>query len=390
MKKTMKKSLSLALVFMLLFSVLSMQASALQAFESIAKADFVIEPLSEKMIKQEIEWIEEDYDESEPEYEDYNIFIQLNGEIELSNGEKIEVKDSTGVNKNGKRKIYVEGYYNARDYLDAVKNAKKTVPVRYTVSLYSSIDILLDTYEGEAEAAFVDCYVKNLKVISGFPKEYHETTILSSAFGGSKEEFTLEGVKFAIEYSDSRTVQATVEKVEGERYDTYILDGKEVFWNVDSEEATDVCTVEVYFEDYILPVTVKFIPYPYNGLEIDDVAVNEAFEVESITYTVTMADDTTQTVTANIADLDTITVYATEIFVSYPVEGYPVFVVISKYFGEEYPVKEYIKVSAFTGLYDIASVEIEGEEQEDTLIARIIFIFRTIFNRILSFIGIFI
>lgn len=390
MKKTMKKSLSLALVFMLLFSVLSVQASALQAFESIAKADFVIEPLSEKMIKQEIEWIEEDYGESEPEYEDYNIAIQLNGEIELSNGEKIEVKDSTGVNKNGKRKIYVEGYYNARDYLDAVKNAKKTVPVRYTVSLYSSIDILMDTYEGETEAAFVDCYVKNLKVISGFPKEYKETSILAAAFGGVKEEFTLEGVKFEIEYSDSRTVQATVEKVESERYDTYILDGKEVFWAVDSEEAADVCTIEVYFEDYILPVTVKFIPYPYNGLEIDDVVVNEAFEVESITYTVTMADDTTKTVTASIADLDKITVYDTEVFVSYPVEGYPVFVTISKYVGEEYPIKEYINVSAFTGLYDIDSVEIEGEEQEDTLIARIIFIFRTIFNRILSFIGAFI
>ena len=384
MKKTVKKLAALTLVFMLLFSVFSVQASAASIFDKIASVEVVAEPIVTAREIDEYIAIVDEYgwdDES-----DYLYPVDAVFEVTLTSGEVIETESfGYGENADGKRWISAGSYIDIRDYQTAKENGGDTIPFIFEMYLYSSIDIEMDYREGTCEAKLIDCYIESLTPVSGLPDTYRDVGMIGSVMGQflpDMEGFDLEGAVFDIKYPDGSIVRDTVEIAVDEDGQEYtVLNDEEIWWYFDSEESA----VIINFVDVAYSHPVEFIPFPVSGIVIDEVKVTDAFEAESVSYTVTKPDGTTQSYTYSFDSEPVTTILGMDGYMAESVDGAYVVILVSKYYNDDYPTTEILQVTVVADIDAIATEEIEGATQEDNLLNRLIYRLRMFFMRIIDF-----
>ncbi len=381
MKKTLKKLTSLTLVLMLVFSLFSVQASA-GLFDKIADVQVnVDEPVTARELDEYITDMEEEYGWEDEE--DYQYYVPTDFAVTLSTGEVIETEYGYGLNKNAKRIISTYTYIDIRDYLDAKESGADTLPLYYEIRLLSSILIEMDTIEGEAEIPLIDCYVKSITPVSGIPEAYKDSGFFYKFISDDKyEDNFIVGAVFDVEYPDGTVKRGTVEfKEEEEYHGTVLLDEYIDYW-VDTEENL----IEIYYGDYTYTSEIEVIDFPITEIAIDDVKVSDAFEAESVDFTVTKTDGTTESFSCDLTqEPDYKLMGALEFYVGGYVDDVPVVVYTEKYEGDEYPVREYIFVSVVADYGIEADTEIEGPEQEATFLGALIFRIRKFIERIFDF-----
>lgn len=384
MKKTMKKLSALTLVFMLLFSVLSVQASAASIFDKIASVEVVTEPIVTAREIDEYIAIVDEYgwdDES-----DYLYPVDAVFEVTLTSGEVIVTESfDHGENADGKRRISAGSYIDIRDYQTAKENGGDTIPFIFEMYLYSSIDIEMDYREGTGEAKLIDCHIEILTPVSGLPDTYRDVGMIGSVMGQflpDMEGFDLEGAVFDIKYPDGSVVRDTVEIAVDEDGQEYtVLNDEEIWWYFDTEESA----VIINFVDVAYSHPVEFIPFPVSGIVIDEVKVTDAFEAESVSYTVTKPDGTTQSYTYSFDSEPVTTILGMDGYMAESVDGAYVVILVSKYYNDDYPATEILQVTVVADIDAIATEEIEGATQEDNLLNRLIYRLRMFFMRIIDF-----
>ena len=382
MKKTMKKLTALTLIFMLLFSAFSVQASAISLFDKITEVALGEVPtVTEREIEAYIAYM----DEIGWEEEDYLYPVYVPADVTISTGEVIFCDEyGDGISDNAQRIVMINAYLDIREFQQAVESGADTVTFHYDAVLYSSLLIELDSFSGTGEAPIAECYVKNLTAVSGIPESYQCTSSFNTIIidGTNEKEFILEGAVFDIEYPDGRIVRATVEKNENENgYEYCTLDGNYIDYWVDDEEGI----IEICFEDFTLYEDIEIIPFPIAEITIDDVTVTDDFEAESVTYTVTNIDGTAQSFTFTFDGEPDANIIAMPIYLGEYAFGMPVIIVSDKYEGEEYPIKEYLGVVVLADYGIHAETEIEGPAQEDTLLGRILYRIRMFLMKIFEF-----
>ncbi|MBE6773568.1 MAG: hypothetical protein E7544_05020 [Ruminococcaceae bacterium] len=384
MKKTMKKLSALTLVFMLLFSVFSVQASAASIFDKIASVEVVAEPIVTAREIDEYIAIVDEYgwdDES-----DYLYPVDAVFEVTLTSGEVIVTESfDYGENADGKRWISAGSYIDIRDYQTAKENGGDTIPFIFEMYLYSSIDIEMDYREGTGEAKLIDCHIESLTPVSGLPDTYRDVGMIGSVMGQflpDMEGFDLEGAVFDIKYPDGSVVRDTVEIAVDEDGQEYtVLNGEEIWWYFDDEESA----VIINFVDASYSHPVEFIPFPVSEIVIDEVKVTDAFEAESVSYTVTKPDGTTQSYTYSFDSEPVTTILGMDGYMAESVDGAYVVILVSKYYNDDYPATEILQVTVVADIDAIATEEIEGATQEDNLLNRLIYRLRMFFMRIIDF-----
>ncbi|MBQ7005007.1 MAG: hypothetical protein IJN68_01095 [Clostridia bacterium] len=384
MKKTMKKLTALTLVFMLLFSVFSVQASAASIFDKIASVEVVAEPIVTAREIDEYIAIVDEYgwdDES-----DYLYPVDAVFEVTLTSGEVIVTESfDYGENADGKRWISAGSYIDIRDYQTAKENGGDTIPFIFEMYLYSSIDIEMDYREGTGEAKLIDCHIESLTPVSGLPDTYRDVGMIGSVMGQflpDMEGFDLEGAVFDIKYPDGSIVRGTVEIAVDEDGQEYtVLNDEEIWWYFDTEESS----VIINFVDVAYSHPVEFIPFPVSGIVIDEVKVTDAFEAESVSYTVTKPDGTTQSYTYSFDSEPVTTILGMDGYMAESVDGAYVVILVSKYYNDDYPATEILQVTVVADIDAIATEEIEGATQEDNLLNRLIYRLRMFFMRIIDF-----
>ena len=380
----MKKLTALTLVFMLLFSVFSVQASAASIFDKIASVEVVAEPIVTAREIDEYIAIVDEYgwdDES-----DYLYPVDAVFEVTLTSGEVIVTESfDYGENADGKRWISAGSYIDIRDYQTAKENGGDTIPFIFEMYLYSSIDIEMDYREGTGEAKLIDCHIESLTPVSGLPDTYRDVGMIGSVMGQflpDMEGFDLEGAVFDIKYPDGSIVRGTVEIAVDEDGQEYtVLNDEEIWWYFDTEESS----VIINFVDVAYSHPVEFIPFPVSGIVIDEVKVTDAFEAESVSYTVTKPDGTTQSYTYSFDSEPVTTILGMDGYMAESVDGAYVVILVSKYYNDDYPATEILQVTVVADIDAIATEEIEGATQEDNLLNRLIYRLRMFFMRIIDF-----
>lgn len=380
MKKTFKKFTSLALVLMLVFSVFSVQASA-GLFDKIADVQIIAkEPVTARELDEYIEEIEE----YGAEYDiDYYYYISAECVATLSTGEAIETEYGVGESKNGKRLVVMEAYVDVRDYLEVKESGADTLPLYYDVTLLSSIYIEMDTVKGEAEIPFTDCYVKSITPVSGLPEAFRDRgSFIWLVEDESYEEKFLEGAVFDVEYPDGTVKRGKVKIEEENGHCDALLFDEYISYYVDVDE--DI--IEIYYGDYIYTSEIEVIDFPLTEIVIDDVQISDSFEAQSVSFTVTKTDGTTESFVCDVTgepDFDILG--SIELYGCY-VEDVPVVVYVEKYVDDDvYPSREYIYVTVDAD-YDVyAEKNIEGPEQEGNFLGEFIFRIRKFFEKIISF-----
>ena len=384
MKKTVKKLAALTLVFMLLFSVFSVQASAASIFDKIASVEVIGEPV---VTARELDEYIETVEKYEWEGESYYLYpVDAVFEVTLTSGEVIETESfSYGENADGKRWISADSYVDIRDYQTAKENGGDTIPFIFEMYLYSSIDIEMDYREGTGEAKLIDCYIESLTPVSGLPDTYRDVGMIGSVMGQflpDMEGFDLEGAVFDIKYPDGSIVRDTVEIAVDEDGQEYtVLNDEEIWWYFDTEESA----VIINFVDVAYSHPVEFIPFPVSGIVIDEVKVTDTFEAESVSYTVTKPDGTTQSYTYSFDSEPVTTILGMDGYMAESVDGAYVVILVSKYYNDDYPTTEILQVTVVADIDAIATEEIEGATQEDNLLNRLIYRLRMFFMRIIDF-----
>lgn len=384
MKKTLKKLTSLTLVLMLVFSLFSLQASA-GLFDKIESVKPVYEIVTAREIEEYINLLNEYKDKYDIEIEesDYYLGIDVCYEVTLTTGEVIEVTDyGYGENASGKRTIFAYTEIDIRDYQKAVKKGETTIPYTYEMYLYSSIDIEMDYVEGQGEVEIIDCYVKDLVPVSDLPTQFREYSTIEYLLDVD-EPFDMEGAVFDIIYNDGTKKRATVEMAYDEEYEYsyYVLDGEEIYTYYDYEEES----LSINYKDFELIYDVEYIPFPISEVVIDNVELSDAFEPLSVTYTVIKSDETKETFTFEFAGVPEVEILGINGYLAESVEGYPVFIGTYQGYTDDYPSKELIEVVIMADI-DIMAVEsIEGAEQPDNLLNRLIYKIRMFLLKVFDF-----
>jgi len=370
MKKTVKKITALILTVLLIIPLVSVQGFAL--FDKITDVKITEkEVLSARYIDDYIGILEE-VEATEEDYYFYEVGVKA--DITISTGEVISCSEwGMGTSQDKKRTCYVEVYIDIRDYEKAVKEGKNTIPLYYSAVLLSSIDIELDKISGETEITFVDCIIKELIPVSGIPESYEEKGLIDSIIndeqGETEEELLLKDAVFDIVYADGSVKRETVKIAEGEYYSYEVLDGEEIYYWINEEAGI----LEIYYIDALVEAPIEFIPYPIADVKIDSVKVSDAFEPESVTYTVTKSDGTTFVCTTDISAEKGSDVMGFKGYIEEVMEGVPVVIFVEEYSGDEYPPRDYISVTVFADLAAMDSMEIEGPEQEGTALGELIY-----------------
>lgn len=384
MKKTMKKMTAFILTVLLIIPLISVQGFAL--FDKITEV--VInekEILTARYIEDYIELLKE-YEELTDD--DYFYYVSVKADVTISTGEVITSNDfGIGESQNKKRSYYIDSYIDIRDYQLALEQGKNTIPLYYEVTLLSSIDIELDKFEGKTEISFVDCIIKELIPVSGLPEKYVDRgiigSIVDSQLNTDKNQYLLEGAVFDIVLPDGTVKREAVKKAVREEYTYEELDGEEIDYWVDEEESV----LEIYYKDAILTVPIEIVPYPVSAVKIDDVKVSDSFEAQTVTYTVTKADGTTQAFTVDISGEPILDIIGMQGYAGEFIDEAPVVILVTKYNADEYPPREYIEVTVISDISIMDSVEIQGPEQEGTalgaLIYKIISFIKRIFTKFL-------
>lgn len=388
MKKTLKNLTALTLVFMLLFSLSAVQASAASIFDKIASVEVVGEPVvTARELDEYIETVEE-YEWESDEYYFYQVPVRF--KVTLTSGEVIETSGyGPGYSADGKRRVNVYACVNIINYQAAKEKGEDKIPLTYYATLYSSIDIEMDYRAGDGEIKLIDCYVKSITPVSALPDTYRDNGIISvimSVYIPEMEEFDIEGTEFEIEYADGTVVRDTVEEItEGEDgfegYEYYELDGEEIWWYFDDEESA----VIINFVDASYSHPVEFIPFPVSEVVIDEVTVTDAFEAESVSYTVTKPDGTTQSYTYTFDGAPVTTILGMDGYMAESVDGAYIVILVSKEYTDDYPSTEIMDFVVFADIDTYATESVEGAVQEDNLLNRIIYNLRMFFIRILAF-----
>ena len=384
MKKTLKKLTSLTLVLMLVFSVFSVQASA-GLFDKIESVKPVYEIVTAREIEEYINLLNEYKDKYDIEIEesDYYLGIDVCYEVTLTTGEVIEVTDyGYGENASGKRTILAYTEIDIRDYQKAVKKGEATIPYTYEMYLYSSIGVEMDHAEGQGEVEIIDCHVKDLIPVSGLPTQYREYSTIEYLLD-LDESFDMEGAVFDIIYNDGTKKRSTVEMAYDEEYEYsyYVLDGEEIYsyFNYDEEN------VSINYMDFELIYDVEFIPFPISEIIIDNVELSADFEPLSVTYTVIKPDKSKENFTFEFTGEPDTELLGINGYLAGSVEDYPIFIGTYKGYTDDYPSKELLEVVIMADV-DIMDVEeIEGAQQEDNIINRIIYKVRMFLLRVFDF-----
>ena len=378
MKKTMKKLTALTLIFMLLFSAFSVQASA-GLFDKIVS----VEPLITKSVtaRELDEYITEKNNNGWVEETDYFYTVHMEYNVTLSTGEVIDV-NRLGISEDEKRTVGVRGYIDIRDYQQTAENGAEVLPLYYEATLYSSVGIEMDYYEGITEIPLIECYVKSITHVSGLPETYKDIGSFGRAFFRD-EKMLLEGAVFDVEYPDGRIVRESVEVIKTVYgFEVCMLDG--VF--IDYEISVNEGAIYIYYSDIIISEEIEIIPFPIDEIVIDDVIVSDDFKAESVTYTVTKTDGTKESF---VYSFDTEPDINYSVFQGYTgcyIDGVPVLIFVDKYEKDEYPPREYISIGIISD-YEVGDeVEIEGPAKEGTILGELIYRIRMFLIKVFEFI----
>lgn len=381
MKKTLRKLTALTLTLLLLFSASAVQASA-GLFDKIEDVVTDSPVVTARELEEYIEILEEYGIESE---EDYYCYIDFPVEVSLTSGETIFVEYGYGTNESGKRIIHCDLYVDIRDYQKAAENGDTVLPLYYEITLLSSIGVEMDNRSGEAEVELIDCYVKEIIPVSGLSDTYRELGLVGSVVTDvltGEEEYTLDGAVFDIVYPDGSKERATVETVTDEDdYEYYELNGEEIWYYFDDEKEV----VEIYYADACLEYPVEYIPFPVSEIVIDNITVTDNFEAESVSYTVTKPDGSTQSYTYSFDGAPVTTILGMDGYMGESVDGAYIVIFVSKSYTEDYPSKELLEVVVFGDINAFATETIEGKAQEDNLLNRLLYKLRMFFIRIIEF-----
>lgn len=280
----MKKIVAIFLTALILLSAFSVQSFAAFGFDKIETVEFLfLEEFSLRSIENYLSY----YEGEELTDEDRQYYILSSFAATLSNGEVITVEpyDEFGYSQDGKRRIEYNVWVDVYDVLEAAENGSYTVPLHVEMTLYSSIDIVLDEKVIENEISFADKIVESLTLVEGeikfYKYEYEEDWNGSSYLASD-----LEDVCFEIEYADGTQVTAQVEKRIGWPISPeYYLDGNQIFIYPDTDTKERDVTVE--FIDFEENMPAKTAKAPYESITIDEVVFDDELREQSITYTVT-------------------------------------------------------------------------------------------------------
>ena len=381
MKKTVKKITALILTVLLIIPLISVQGFAL--FDKITDVKITQkETLTERYLNEYIALLEEFENLTE---EDYFYYVSVKTDVTISTGETISSDElGIGISENQKRSYFTQAYVDIRDYQRALREGKDTIPLYYEITLLSSIDIELDKFRGESEISFVECIIKELIPVSGIPTSWKNNgiiwSILDEELNQSEKEFLLEGAVFDIVFPDGSVKRDTVKTVEGEKYTYEELDGEEIEYWVDDEEGL----LEIYYKDAYLSLPIEIIPYPIADIRIDEVKVSDAFEAESVTYTVTKPDGSTVRCTTDLSGAPAAVMLDYKGYLGETIDEAPVLIYVSKTAGDEYPPRDYITVTVVADVSVMDMTEIEGPEQEGTALGALIYKIISFIRRLLG------
>ena len=388
----MKKLTALILTLILIFSLSAIQGSAglLDKIESVELSE------DSFVTVKELEWYIEmsGLEDITPEDEaDYFYCFYPEFRVTLSTGEEIvTAANGYGESKDGKRIVEATAWVDIRDYYEAVENGDDVLPYIYDVCLYSSIGVEMDYVEGAGEIGLIECYIQGITPVSGVPSAFYPESEVRNVLDGTKADvFALKNAVFQVKRNDGTVVKAAVEKVVEEYEDTvyvyYTLDGADFDYWIDEEESV----IEIYAGDYTLTKKIKLLESPISSIVIDEVEVSDDFKVESVTYTSVTTDGIRRKNTFEVSDAEPVEYFEYSggnyycIYIAEKIEGQPVVFEIDTYESDVYPSRQYLCVTVISDCqYGSDYIEIEGPEQEDTFLNRIIYRFRMFIQRILE------
>lgn len=368
MFKKFKKISVFTLVLLLLFSVIPMQSFAILGFDKIDKID--VKSCEEFSLKQINDYVAEfEGEEMDEEDNQYPLYCDL--DVTISTGEVISVKDSDyGFSKNEKRVVDSYAWVKVDECLKAAEEGKNTVPLYIEVYLYSSIDVELDKKLIVKEITFADRFVDSLTLVEGeirfykHGKTYGDYGYFEYIFAGE------DGLTFDIEYSDGRKVRAALDKELTKYGEYYTLDGNEVNIYIDDDNEK-ICAI-VEFMDISITSPVTVLPYPITDVKIDDATFDENFIEKTLTFTVTKADGSTETVNYEFPVKENVESMIIRTYDTIYVEGIPFDISVLTYSADEYPPYTYNRVVISSHYFGVTK-DFQGPQMEDTLINRIIY-----------------
>lgn len=389
--KNIKKLTAVIITFLLLISVSALPASAASIFDRIDDVSFVsAQEITIREIDEYKTYLEEAGQHTEITEDDYQYIVEVFLDVTLSSGEVIECNDFYNFSEDGKRYVGVYSYIDIRDFDKAVENGETKVPVYYDIELYSQYDIKLDSISGQGEASIIECYIRNLTPVSGYPEVVQEVSpyqwMIDSYFEEESDtEYVqnIEGAVFDIEYPDGSIKRAAVEIQETEHGAVfYALDGKPIYYSVNYNEEMFV----IEYLDIVINIPVEVIHIPIEAVVIDEVIVSDDFEAETVSFTLTMTDGSEESLEVDFTtDESYMLMGSFPIYIAETKDGYPILVFLYEHEGNEYPVRSYINVMVDVNGDISDEAELEGPAQEDTLLNRLIYRIRLFFVRIFEF-----
>lgn len=413
MKKTFKKLMAITLTLLMLLPFMSMYCFAAAAPEIVSVEVELAEDLSLQEIGNDIEYakgllstLAEEYGVDIYDEEFAKVLKEImcatiedllayylygcNYIVTFSDGKVIKSDDNRF--KYGRYNINCDAFITEAAYNEAVEKGADTVEVTVeaTIKRYILLTGEVKTYseyKNSFDAPCVECYVKDLQIISGVP----------DAVNVNVDYIPLDGAQIKVIYPDGTSETGTVKETIVNDEDVsfqfneieYELLGQELevdTYGLYDEENT---YISFYYKDFELKKDVNTVDEnDFKGIKIIDYNLNDDGELIDVTYDITFADDTTRTYTDNVEENGIIEnggyVYGTRFIDGYEVdidyiENYP------EYSSNKY---EYGFSVSIGDCYDeVILGEAESNGVLGTIIARLLATFKALLARFVEIIS---
>ncbi|MGN0448455.1 MAG: hypothetical protein ACI4GC_07925 [Acutalibacteraceae bacterium] len=412
MKKTFKKLMAITLTLLMLLPFMSMYSFAAAAPEIVSVEVELDEELSLQEIGNGIEYAKGLLSTLAEKYgvdiydEEFQIILKRFGitiedilsyyledctyKVTLSNGEVLQ--DDEGYFEYGRYDINCDAFITEAAYIEAVEKAANTVEVAVeaTVERYILLTDEVKTYseyKNTFNAPCVECYIKDLQIISGVPDVVNVRA----------DYVPLDGAQFKVTYPDGTSETGTVKEIivnEGKastqyKHIEYELLGQELWIDTYGVLVEENDYIEFYYGDFILKKEVNTVSMMnFKGIEITDYNLDDDGELIDVTYEIAFADNTTRTYTDNVEENGIIKnngyVYGTRF-----IDGYEVGIEYIEYYPEDASNKyEYGFALSIGDCYDeVILGEAESNGAAGTIIARLLAAFKALLARFVEIIS---
>lgn len=284
----MKKLLAIILTILTLMTVMPLSSFAAAKLPKIEAVTFTANaPIFYSRMVDNLEWLEEweeIYGElpTEDDYlydicydvGDYDITVKLN------DGSTIVFESGEDYYECDEYTIVVYALVDCREAVTAFEKGEKNVPVTVHAGINDDYNEI-ESPRFETTVEIEECFIKELKYLSGLPEEIPE-----DAF-----DIDLSDVKFEVTYADGskETLGVTYETDEYGDF-IYYLSGRNLYCYFGEEEGT--VEFECFDAKCITSANIKY--HPFDDIYILDTVYSDIGELEYIEYAIYYKDGSTE------------------------------------------------------------------------------------------------